>query len=180
MAVNGLSPCLSAFPPPPTATQPPHLDVGENAAAGRERWDTHLVAFLWLWPVLRPKTGIIDVFWRLHNPRLWCSRRFPWNRYFCQFFALDFLSYRPLKKVWSCGQIQPRPWGLGLNHQEMGRIRIRSVKTRYGSIRNSYGSGTLVLRSGSLTETSRTSRLIDSYLHRPRRMSYSSCFSGFF
>ncbi len=28
---------LAAFPPPPTATQPPHLDVGEYAAAVRDR-----------------------------------------------------------------------------------------------------------------------------------------------
>jgi hypothetical protein len=35
-AVNGLLPCLAAFPPPPTATQPPHLDVGKNEAAVRD------------------------------------------------------------------------------------------------------------------------------------------------
>ncbi len=35
-AMNGLSTCLAAVPPPLTATQPPHLDVGENAAAVRD------------------------------------------------------------------------------------------------------------------------------------------------
>jgi hypothetical protein len=39
-AVNGLLPCLVTFPPPTTATQPPHLDVGKNAAAVRD--GTHL------------------------------------------------------------------------------------------------------------------------------------------
>ncbi len=37
-AVNGLLPSLAAFPPTPTAAQPPppHLDVGKNAAAVRD------------------------------------------------------------------------------------------------------------------------------------------------
>jgi hypothetical protein len=35
-AVKGLSPCLEAFPPPPSATQPPHLNVSENAGAVRD------------------------------------------------------------------------------------------------------------------------------------------------
>ncbi len=35
-AVNGISPYLAAFPAPTTATQPPHQDVGKNAAAVRD------------------------------------------------------------------------------------------------------------------------------------------------
>ena len=56
-AVNGLLPWLAAFPPPPTSTQPPHLDVGENVAAVR---DSIYIKqpFLGLRPVLRHKTGI--------------------------------------------------------------------------------------------------------------------------
>ncbi len=35
-AVNGLLPCLAALTPPPTATQPPLLDMGKNAAVVRD------------------------------------------------------------------------------------------------------------------------------------------------
>ncbi len=53
-AVNGLPSCLAAFPPPPTATQPPHLNVVENSAAVRDGIHIQLL-FLGLWPVLRHK-----------------------------------------------------------------------------------------------------------------------------
>jgi hypothetical protein len=66
-AVNGILPCLAAFPPPPTATQPPHLDVGENEVAVRDDIYTK-EPFLGRWPVLRHKTGIISHFLKGTEP----------------------------------------------------------------------------------------------------------------
>ncbi len=93
-------PCLAAFPPPPTATRPPHLDVGDNAAAVR---DTHLVAFLKSLTYSEAKNRHKLTFFKGYITQdLDSEEVFRGIGIFCRFVVLkDFLRYRPLKKVWA-------------------------------------------------------------------------------
>jgi hypothetical protein len=56
--VNGLSPCLVAFPHL-HCPLPPHLDVGENATVVRDGLHCHSTFFRH-WPVLRHKTTFFE------------------------------------------------------------------------------------------------------------------------